>query len=335
MGFATLATMADSNNVRTLRSYEPPSEEDTRTVEEELAAVSWPVRLFVRVSLWLVWVPVWCLFKIGEPVGEVVAMVRALRYMRTYVDLASYNIDRRAPGLVPYELAKARGLIPILDGEDSLVVAMSDPTDRETVRELRDWVRNSITVVIASPAAIAAAIETHYHRDDPVQELVESVGEVPQLDEVAVDRETPILGLVSERPSGETRYEAAAADDSTVAKLANLIVLNAVEKEASHIYIEATCEELAVSYRLEDRMVSAMRVPGKCMDEVRDRILFMAGLDLEAQDVSQEGVVSLGLGNARTLSLHVSTVPTARGGDITMRVIKDGTEPRVLAPVPE
>ena len=72
-------------------------------------------------------------------------------------------IESSVLALLPGEFCHRFVVLPVgLRADDSLLLAMSDPSDLGTLDAVRGKVRRQVTVVVAGPKAISDAIQSHY-----------------------------------------------------------------------------------------------------------------------------------------------------------------------------
>ncbi|TDB38835.1 MAG: hypothetical protein D9V44_03865 [Actinobacteria bacterium] len=78
------------------------------------------------------------------------------------VDLSSYAPEDAALALVPGDVARTRGVLPLFDIEGMLTVAIGDPMDVFMLDELAAGLGMELEPVLTEKAAVATAIETYY-----------------------------------------------------------------------------------------------------------------------------------------------------------------------------
>ncbi|MHB8875610.1 MAG: GspE/PulE/PilB domain-containing protein [Myxococcaceae bacterium] len=95
------------------------------------------------------------------------ALARALKV--ELMHLGTVNKDAQALAKFDASYAEEKGIFPVSlkDNGKSLILAMADPTDLETVDEAGRRSRARVTVVIASETEIRHAIMRHYRNIDP------------------------------------------------------------------------------------------------------------------------------------------------------------------------
>ncbi|MGH8678079.1 MAG: hypothetical protein ACREUQ_06990, partial [Burkholderiales bacterium] len=79
-----------------------------------------------------------------------------------FVDAEHFEIDADALRLVDRRLAEKHHVLPLFRSRDEVVVAMENPTDPESLHDLRFYTKLRVVPVMAAPAAIQAAIRKNY-----------------------------------------------------------------------------------------------------------------------------------------------------------------------------
>src|SRR5690606_249393 len=110
------------------------------------------------------------------------------------------------------------------------------------------------------------------------------------------------------------------ASEAPVIRLVNLLVQRAVELRASDIHIEPFENRLKVRYRIDGVLVEAESPPANLTAAVVSRIKIMARLDIAERRLPQDGRIMVRV-QGKELDLRVSTVPTAHGESVVMRLL--------------
>ncbi len=208
-------------------------------------------------------------------------------------------------------LRDARAL-PIEEDEDSLTLAVADPSD-EFVRHSFELVTNrKVHRVVAVGTDIDAAIERLYGSGrTAVGQLTDGDLET-RLDADALgDDVQQLKDLASEAP---------------VIRLVSLIITNALDGRASDIHIEPFENRLIVRYRIDGVLHEIESPPKRLAAAVISRIKIMANLDIAERRLPQDGRIRLRL-QGKDIDLRVSTVPTMHGESVVMRILdKSGVQ---------
>ena len=110
------------------------------------------------------------------------------------------------------------------------------------------------------------------------------------------------------------------ASEAPVIRLVNLIIQRAVELRASDVHIEPFENRLKVRYRVDGVLEEAESPPANLTAAVISRIKIMAKLNIAERRLPQDGRIMLRV-QGKELDLRVSTVPTAHGESVVMRLL--------------
>ena len=110
------------------------------------------------------------------------------------------------------------------------------------------------------------------------------------------------------------------ASEAPVIRLVNLVIQRAVELRASDIHIEPFESRLKVRYRVDGVLEEGESPPTNLTAAVISRIKIMARLNIAERRLPQDGRIMLRV-QGKELDLRVSTVPTAHGESVVMRLL--------------
>ena len=110
------------------------------------------------------------------------------------------------------------------------------------------------------------------------------------------------------------------ASEAPVIRLVNLLIQRAVELRASDIHIEPFENRLKVRYRVDGVLIEGESPPAKLTAAVISRVKIMARLNIAERRLPQDGRIQLRV-QGKELDLRVSTVPTAHGESVVMRLL--------------
>ncbi|OPZ12812.1 MAG: Type II secretion system protein E [Alphaproteobacteria bacterium ADurb.BinA280] len=110
------------------------------------------------------------------------------------------------------------------------------------------------------------------------------------------------------------------ASEAPVIRLVNLLIQRAVEGRASDIHIEPFENRLKVRYRIDGVLHEVESPPASSTAAVISRIKIMAKLNIAERRLPQDGRIMLRV-QGKELDLRVSTVPTAHGESVVMRIL--------------
>ncbi|MBS0213060.1 MAG: type II secretion system ATPase GspE [Proteobacteria bacterium] len=111
-----------------------------------------------------------------------------------------------------------------------------------------------------------------------------------------------------------------AASEAPVIRLVNLIIQRAVEARASDIHIEPFENRLKVRNRVDGVLEEVESPPANLTAAVISRVKILAKLNIAERRLPQDGRIMLRV-QGKELDLRVSTVPTAHGESVVMRLL--------------
>ena len=194
-------------------------------------------------------------------------------------------------------------VVPIGESDHEVTLLVADPQDRFAVEAFGLAVERSVAVKVGLRSEIDDLIERFYGAGrSAMGTIVESVGDETGRDEDDVEH---LRDLASEAP---------------VIRLVNLVIQRAVEARASDIHIEPFESRLKVRYRIDGVLEEVESPPVNLTAAVISRIKIMAKLNIAERRLPQDGRIMLRV-QGKELDLRVSTVPTAHGESVVMRIL--------------
>lgn len=223
------------------------------------------------------------------------------------VSLSAVTLDPLLIKSVPEHLVRRHKAIPLKKEGNKLIVAMADPLNVVALDDLRLTTGLEIEPVLATEKDIDAVIQRHFGLpglEKAMQEI--EVPAVTQMEAVNLDQ-----------------VEEIAADEAPVVRLANSIIIQAINEQASDIHIEPQQENVRVRYRIDGMLRDAMTLPRKFRLPLISRIKIMADMDIAERRVPQDGRILIRY-RERDVDLRVSTMPAVFGEKVVIRVLDKG-----------
>ncbi len=223
------------------------------------------------------------------------------------IELNSVEFDPSVLQMVPQNLATKHNLVPVVQKDRALTIAMADPTNIVALNDIKFITGLDIQVVIASERDVKAAqdraYEAHVSYENIINEVEDDVEVVDTSDSIDV---------------GELER---ATEDAPVVKLVNAILTDAIKKNASDIHIEPYERAFRVRFRIDGVLYEIMKPPSKLKNAITSRIKIMADLDIAERRLPQDGRIKLKLGQNREMDYRVNVLPTLFGEKVVMRLL--------------
>ena len=114
------------------------------------------------------------LIRQGDVTQEDVTRALAAHAAMDYVDLSAISVSDEVIKAVPREIAKRFKVIPIVESETGLMIAVGDPLNFDTFDSLQHLLQRDLEFVCATPEAIQAAYRKYYGTADEAADELEA-----------------------------------------------------------------------------------------------------------------------------------------------------------------
>jgi type II secretory ATPase GspE/PulE/Tfp pilus assembly ATPase PilB-like protein len=249
--------------------------------------------------------------------GDLMHGIMAKKLGVPFVDLRKFRPSPEALKRIPPALANRYQILPLAEADNGLVVAVDNPTNMERMEEVRFVAGTKLVPVMAPAADIRHALETAYGAEHQFEAAVRSAE-----NDVGIEQLT--LRLSSEAGGDDAGEQQSAQLDSTLVKLVNKVILDAVEQKASDIHIEASAgsANVRVRFRKDGVLVNYLDVPARFRGAVISRLKIMSQLDIAERRKPQDGKIAFKRFGPADVELRIATIPTSNGlEDVVMRVL--------------
>ncbi|HKX63348.1 MAG TPA: ATPase, T2SS/T4P/T4SS family [Verrucomicrobiae bacterium] len=231
------------------------------------------------------------------------------------VNLEDVVIDPDTLRSLPARIVYRKRLVPISRSNGTLNVATSDAFDLYAFDDIRLMTGLKIQPVLATREEIEKVIKIHFGlAGDTLDELV---GDEP-VSSNGGDVGDDLLEM---------------AQEASVIKLVNEIILEAVNERASDIHIEPYETHLSIRYRIDGVLQEASVPPQmhRFQAAIISRIKILANLNIAERRVPQDGRIKFQVGG-RQIDVRVSVIPMLYGEGVVMRLLDKAN---VLFTLPE
>ncbi len=222
------------------------------------------------------------------------------------IDLAEIEIDEELLRQAPAKVVHRDRVIPIDRHNGSIRVATNNPFNLYAFDELRMLMGAKIETVLATGEEISRVIKQHFGVGGHTVEAMMDGSEM----QVVVESDPDNADLIEQ------------AQEATVVKLVNEILLEAIRDRASDVHIEPYEDDLKIRYRI-DGVLHTTNVPPEIRRfhaAIVSRIKILSNLNIAEKRLPQDGGFKIKAQN-RDIDLRVSIIPTAFGGAVVMRIL--------------
>jgi general secretion pathway protein E/type IV pilus assembly protein PilB len=240
---------------------------------------------------------------------------RVLRFLAAqfglnYVELENVTPPRELLTRFPAGLLLKHRLLPLSESDGFAEIATCDPFDAAPL----DRLRVATGLELRPALAPAADIERVSKRvlgvgADTLQSLDNESGDVKVLEEGNEDD----MDLT------------VAAQDASIIKFVNQLMIEALELRASDVHVEPFENQLRVRYRV-DGVLQEANIPPQVRRfhaAIVSRLKILSHLDIAEKRVPQDGRIRLKVAG-REIDLRVSVIPMIHGEAVVLRILDRG-----------
>lgn len=223
------------------------------------------------------------------------------------INLAQAQVDPSVVKLLPPKLVYRRRVMPLWYRDGLLEVAISDPFESYALDDIQMVTGQRVRAVLGCQEEVERLIKENYGLGgDTINELTEGT----------ID----LSASNAENANSEDLMEM--AQEASVIKLVNEIIVEAVNERASDIHVEPYEGELSIRYRV-DGVLRPAPVPPQIHQfqaAIISRIKILANLNIAERRVPQDGRIKFQI-SGRQIDVRVSVIPMIFGEGIVMRLL--------------
>lgn len=205
-------------------------------------------------------------------------------------------------------------ILPVKVESNKIIIATAEPDVRSWESELEHITGLSIERVIANPLDIPRFLAEFYS-------VSHSIRRATSNNDSAIPGITNFEQLVELGKSGRLN-----ADDHDIVQIVDWLLQFAFEQRASDIHLEPRREVGNIRFRIDGVMHLVYEMPVSVMSAVTSRIKVLGRMDLVERRRPQDGRIKTKLPNEQEIELRLSTMPTAFGEKLVMRIF----DPEIL-----
>ncbi|MEE2826978.1 MAG: ATPase, T2SS/T4P/T4SS family [Planctomycetota bacterium] len=230
-----------------------------------------------------------------------------------FIDLREESVDLNLLDSFPQKLIYRENLFPVSRQNGSIRIATADPLNFYPLDEIAAATGLTVEPVLADRVEIAKLIKNHLGvGGETVEGLLEQKAEdgIELLEEIETD--------------GSELSEM--AQEASVVRLVNEILLEAIETKTSDVHIESQERGIVIRYRI-DGILHTQPVPPEINHfraAIISRLKIMARLNIAEKRLPQDGRIKLKV-KGREVDVRVSVIPMIHGEGLVMRILDKGS----------
>ena len=203
--------------------------------------------------------------------------------------------------------ARKHKMVPVAVRDGKLVVAVVNPYDRMAIDSYRPMAKQDIEVVVSAESDVMGVINEQYGFRASVTKAERD------LTKGAID-----LGNLEQYIKLKSGSEIETSD-AHIVNAVDFLLQHAYESRASDIHIEPKRELAVIRFRIDGVLHEIQRVPKLVNLAITSRLKTMCRMDIAEKRRPQDGRIKTEH-NGQEIELRVSTLPTAFGEKVVMRI---------------
>jgi general secretion pathway protein E len=225
------------------------------------------------------------------------------------------KIDLRAvTDVMSSEYAQRRGILPVEVSGREVTIATCEPFMRNWEKELAEMLRLTVKRVIANPADIERYQGEFYN-------LARSVKRAEK-EGVQTSGLSNFEQLVELGKAGRQLD----ANDHHIVHLVDWLWQYAFDQRASDIHLEPRRDSGVIRFRIDGVLHEVYQIPYPVLVAMTARIKILGRMDVMEKRRPQDGRIKTRMPDGQEIELRLSTLPTAHGEKVVMRIF----DPEVL-----
>jgi type IV pilus assembly protein PilB len=239
---------------------------------------------------------------------ENIIKAKAALYNVPYVDLNTVPVSPEALSILPQEVARKFSVFPVSLDSDSreLTLAMAEPYDLAAIEFIEQKTGYRVIPEAAIPSLVEEFIAKRYSTtlsQEVTAALKEASSETERARTLDVTQQT---GLIRQEK---------------ISEIVTHILDFAVRARASDVHIEPLERSTRVRYRIDGILQEKLTIPRELHDALVSRIKILSGMKIDEKRIPQDGRFNF-KNPEQEVDLRVSSLPTAWGEKIVMRLLK-------------
>ncbi len=231
------------------------------------------------------------------------------------VDLNTVEAKDDVLRLLPPKLVFKQRCVPVEVRNGVLRVATCDPFELTAFDELRVLTGMSIELVLADERDLRKFIRTHY---GVAGDTLDQLGPASAAEKAAE--------LLADGGASGGSGELEQAQEASVIKLVNDLLVEAIRERATDVHIEPYEDALSIRYRV-DGVLAHAGVPAtvnRFRNAIISRLKIMANMNIAEKRKPQDGRITL-RHKGQEFDLRVSVIPMLFGEGVVLRILNKHT----------
>lgn len=225
--------------------------------------------------------------------------------------------EQNLQDIIPEKFARENMVIPLFVEDDSLAVAVLDPTNVFLLENIKMMSGKQVQPFLASKSQLLNVIDTFYSNKNLLEEVMSEAAK-PQV-EVSGEESDDDVDV-----SGFLDLDKVSPSASQYVKQVNAILRQAITERTSDIHLELFDARVSLRFRIDGSLYERTAPAKESVNAIISRIKILSKLDIAEKRLPQDGSFTIRYQN-RSIEVRVSVCPTVYGEKLVLRILDKGT----------
>lgn len=225
--------------------------------------------------------------------------------------------EQNLQDIIPEKFARENMVIPLFVEDDSLAVAVLDPTNVFLLENIKMMSGKQVQPFLASKSQLLNVIDTFYCNKNLLEEVMNEAAK-PQV-EVSGEESDDDVDV-----SGFLDLDKVSPNASQYVKQVNAILRQAITERTSDIHLELFDARVSLRFRIDGSLYERTAPAKESVNAIISRIKILSKLDIAEKRLPQDGSFTIRYQN-RAIEVRVSVCPTVYGEKLVLRILDKGT----------
>jgi len=240
-----------------------------------------------------------------------IANAAAEEFGTPILDLSALDPEAIPKDLVDEKLIRVNHAIPIFHRGNRLFVAVSDPTNRKGLDEIKFQTGISTEEVLVEENKLTAFITSYLESQEGG-----GLGDLGD-DDVDLDLES-----VDDEGGGKEDEDAGnPMDDTPVVRFINKMLMDAIRAGSSDLHFEPFEKSYRVRFRTDGVLHEVSKPPVNLAPRISARLKVMSQMDISERRLPQDGRIKLKISKSKSIDFRVNTLPVLFGEKVVLRIL--------------
>ena len=314
--FDSISSVQEVKPAEVAPSEEAPASSEP-TAEEMLVGIGWITKEQLQECIAIATekhIPLDAIFHEKEYLNyeQIVAYLKK-KYGCDVISKSNIKVDKSILKMLPDDFVEKKQTIIMSLQENKLAVAMVNPLDKYTIREVSLSTGRSLNVYCIPYFEYDQYLKEYFMQKKSEQAAKETERIIQSIEEEAAQ--------FSNEESLWTQVEKELQDSSgNVAKFVYKIITDAIDAKASDIHIEPRLGYYVVRVRTDGILKKVLEIPGSIEQAVITRFKVLARMNIAEHRRPQDGTFSIKY-NDRMYDFRINTLPVSGKEKVVIRIL--------------